>query len=442
MDGSNSNNKSTQSKSPNLELAKAPEQGLVQTVTQKIQAMVGTKDEGAPHNLYFARMNELLKNSGPGCPRLVIDLDRVDKNIATANRFFTESKRPRIVVKSLPSPNLVEYMMKGMNTNRLMVFHLPFLQQVVERFPEADLLLGKPMPIQAVRNFYGQLSDKSSFKPAEQLQWLIDTEERLLQYLGLAQENQLKLRVNIEIDVGLHRGGIQNPIELASLLEAIQNNPEHLEFSGFMGYDPHVSKAPSPLSSIDRAFKDSTKAYQTFIDFLASRFPNLYHTDLTFNGAGSPTYQLHERGTPLNDLSLGSCLVKPTDFDVGTIQNHVDAVFIATPVLKKLSGISIPFIEWANQPLQKVNPNMAQSFFIYGGYWMAKPVSPNGLRKNPLYGNSSNQEILNGSAATGLEVDDYVFLRPTQSEAVFLQFGDLLMIRANEIIDRWPVFRQ
>ncbi len=38
-----------------------------------------------------------------------------------------------------------------------------------------------------------------------------------------------------------------------------------------------------------------------------------------------------------------------------------------------------------------------------------------------------------------LEVDDFIFLRPTQSEAVLLQFGDLVVIRGDEIVDRWPV---
>jgi D-serine deaminase-like pyridoxal phosphate-dependent protein len=50
--------------------------------------------------------------------------------------------------------------------------------------------------------------------------------------------------------------------------------------------------------------------------------------------------------------------------------------------------------------------------------------------------------MLNGSAAVELGVDDYVFLRPTQSEAVMLQFGDLVVVRGGAVVDHWPVFRQ
>ena len=409
---------------------------------QKLQETIGSKDEGAPHNHYFSQLNQQLKSFGPGHPKLVIDLDRVDQNLQTAKKYFNPRKRPRIVVKSLPSPKLVAYMMKGLDTNRLMVFHLPFLLQVVDTFPDSDVLLGKPLPLQAVERFYDLQVEAAPFNPQQQLQWLVDTKDRLIQYLELAKRRRLNLKINFEIDVGLHRGGFDSPEALAEALEILEQNPEHLTLGGLMGYDPHVAKAPSPLSSIEKAFTQATKRYRLFIQVIETQYPSLYAETLTFNGAGSPTYQLYENEQLLNDLSLGSSLVKPTDFDIGTIKAHVDAVFIATPVLKKLSGVKIPYLEWANETLQKINPNLRESFFIYGGYWMAKPVSPAGLRKNSLFGNSSNQEIMNGSERTQLNVDDYVFLRPTQSEAVLLQFGDLLIYKNGKIEDQWPVFKQ
>ena len=42
---------------------------------------------------------------------------------------------------------------------------------------------------------------------------------------------------------------------------------------------------------------------------------------------------------------------------------------------------------------------------------------------------------------TDIAVDDYVFLRPTQSEAVLLQFGDLCMTRGGKHIGNWAVLR-
>ena len=70
------------------------------------------------------------------------------------------------------------------------------------------------------------------------------------------------------------------------------------------------------------------------------------------------------------------------------------------------------------------------------------PVSPAGFITNSLYGRSTNQEMLNGPVDTRVGVDDYIFLRPTQSESVMLQFGDLIIIRGDEIVASWPVFPQ
>ena len=173
-----------------------------------------------------------------------------------------------------------------------------------------------------------------------------------------------------------------------------------------------------------------------------AHYPQLWNERVTLNGAGSPTYRLYEDDTLLNDLSVGSALMKPTDFDLDTLAPHVPALFIATPVLKAGASARLPGLDWLSRLLDWWNPNLARTFFLYGGYWMAHPVAPAGLHNNALFGRSSNQEMLNGSARVELGVDDYVFLRPTQSEAVMLQFGDLLIVRGPKIVDHWPVFMQ
>ena len=49
--------------------------------------------------------------------------------------------------------------------------------------------------------------------------------------------------------------------------------------------------------------------------------------------------------------------------------------------------------------------------------------------------------MVNASDRVQLNVDDFVFLRPRQSEFVFLQFGDLVAFRGGQVEHRWPVFR-
>tara|TARA_Y100000780_G_C13407247_1_gene310399 strand:- start:322 stop:567 length:246 start_codon:yes stop_codon:yes gene_type:complete len=78
--------------------------------------------------------------------------------------------------------------------------------------------------------------------------------------------------------------------------------------------------------------------------------------------------------------------------------------------------------------------------FVYGGNWLADPVSPGGLAPSTLYGSSSNQQLLLAPTTAAPQLDELVFLRPRQSEAVLLQFGDLLAVRGGQVVERWPVF--
>jgi len=398
-------------------------------------------DNGAAYNPYFQHLNKVLREQGDGRPRLLLDLDIVDRNIALLMAVKNPQASYRLVEKSLPCPDLIAYVLAKTGSNGLMSFHLPFLQQDTRRFASADILLGKPLPAHAVARFY-QDGVTSGFKPATQLSWLVDTDARLAQYQEIAHSNRVAMRIAIEIDVGMHRGGVQNSAQLAQLLKRINADREHLSFAGFMGYDAHIGKIPTIIENHDESFRKATAIYQQHIDYARQNFRQFFSERMLFNGAGSPTFALHKENSPCNDLSAGSCLVQPSDFDVATLQRFEPAAFIATPVLKVLDRSDIPGVESATTLAARWNPNLQHAHFIYGGRWLAKPWSPEGISDNATYGFSSNQQLLNGSRKTALTVDDHVFLRPTQSESVFLQFGDIWAVRGGELYDRWPVLKE
>nr|WP_165666708.1 DSD1 family PLP-dependent enzyme [Pseudomonas otitidis] len=397
-------------------------------------------DKGAPYSDYFARLNRELKAHGPMHPVMLIDLDRLDHNIDVVMQSVRRAgKSLRLVEKSLPSPQLLDYIAKRSGTQRLMSFHQPFLNHDAERFPESDILLGKPLPVRAAQLFYE--AHRGPFDPARQLQWLLDTPERLAQYLALAKALNIRMCINIELDVGLHRGGVQDTAGLGRMLDLIGANPQHLEFAGFMGYDPFVGMGvPGILGSPEALFAKVMTLYDGFVDYARTQHPTLWRPDLTLNTAGSPSYRMHERERTSSEVSVGSALLKPTHYDLPSLEEHQPAAYIATPVLKSTGAVRIPALDGKSALFSWWDPNQRETFFIYGGNWMAEPESPTGLQFNGLYGRSSNQEMINGSHAVGLSVDDQVFLRPTQSESILLQFGDLLAVRDGRIVEQWPVY--
>ncbi|WP_432755762.1 DSD1 family PLP-dependent enzyme [Pseudomonas sp. WMBT8] len=397
-------------------------------------------DRGAPYSAYFRQLNHQLKAHGPMRPVLLIDLDRLDHNIDIVMQSVRRGgKHLRLVEKSLPAPGLLAYIAQRAGTQRLMSFHQPFLNHDAQVFPDADILLGKPLPVRSAELFYQ--GHQGPFDPARQLQWLLDTPQRLQQYLALAQGLGTRLRINIELDVGLHRGGISDNAVLGQMLGLISAHPQHLEFAGFMGYDPFVGMGvPGILGSPQALFDKVMQRYHGFVDFTRQQFAALWRDGLTLNTAGSPSYGMHEQEQLSSEVSVGTAMLKPTHYDLPSLSEHVPAAYIATPVLKSTGAVNIPALDDKSRLLSWWDRNQRETFFIYGGNWMAEFESPLGLQSNGLYGRSSNQEMVNGSPGVGLNIDDQVFLRPTQTESVLLQFGDLLAVRGGKIVDSWPVY--
>lgn len=390
-------------------------------------------DHGGAHNAYFLALSQALREAGIAKPVLVIDRARLHANMqAYRSALQGSALATRVVVKSLPSPKLIEEIASGLGAGRFMVFNGPMVLDTARVRPTADMLLGKPLPALEVAAVCDQVAAQgfSGLRP----QWLVDTPQRIQEYAQIASSRGQVLRVNAEIDVGLHRGGFQSAEDLSAALDLIKQHPS-LEFSGLMGYDPHVPKMPSP----SRAYDAVIKRYQESVDVVRSRMGS-DTSKLTFNTAGSPTYSLHAHDAVATELAIGSAFVKPRDFDTKTLTHHVPAAFIATPVIKAVGETRIPGLEALSGVMRFFDANSERAYFIHGGHWLAEPESPPGLEFNSIFGRSSNQEILTGSSSVVLKPDDFVFLRPNQSEAVFLQFGDLLVYEDGKIVDRWPTF--
>ena len=372
---------------------------------------------------YFKQLNQDLKQQGTGTPQLILDLKTYKHNLDYVQSKLPVQLKPRLVVKSLASIQLLKLASEKLNTQRFMVFHLPHLAEIMGSFPQADILLGKPMPIRAVELFY-----QTTAQHDIHIQWLIDDVERLQQYLQLAQELNLSLNINIEIDVGLHRGGVQTQQQFIALLKLIQHNTRYIKLSGLMGYDAHVAKLP-------KIIKSPEKSYQQYKSILQRKFPDLWHEGLCFNGGGSPTFMQHCQQSVCNDLAFGSMLLKPSDFDLENLSALSSALWIATPILKVLPYSQIPGLELLNHL-----PYRYKAVFIYGGYWQADYIYPEKCQPHMLYGRSSNQEMLQVPKPCDIAVDDYVFLRPTQSEAVIPQFAQLYAYAQGKF-EAWDTFR-
>ena len=379
---------------------------------------------------YFPDLSKALRAAEIHQPCLVLDRDRLDHNIAAVKAKFAQGVALRIVDKSLPSLPLLAHIRAAFAADRFMSFHLPISAAVLNAFVDANLLLGKPMPVAGARHALASGVLSASAGQASRIVWLIDTDQRLAAYGGLADELGQDLRICFEVDVGLHRGGFADPTALAQALVRLRKYPR-LKCQGIMAYEAHIGHIPKLLGGPEKA---RAKAVDLFRQYVACLDPD---QRAILNLGGSSTALLYDRTVGANEMSVGSAFVLPTDFDVPSLSELRPAVFIATPILK-LVETEMPGLDKRSRILQKLGLLPRRGCFLYGGKWMAKPVYPPGLKLDKTFGFSTNQQFMALTGDVAVAPDDYAFLRPTQSEFVLQQFGSIMVYSGGAIVDRWP----
>jgi D-serine deaminase-like pyridoxal phosphate-dependent protein len=380
---------------------------------------------------YYATLSEALRAAHIHQPCLVIDLERLDANIALVKSRLAPGLRLRIVDKSLPCLPLLARIRDALATDLIMTFHLPVSAAVLEAFPAADLLVGKPMPAAGARRalLEGALADPSG--PGSRIVWLIDTDERLAAYGALAEERGVDLRFCFEADVGLHRGGYASPAALSRALAALASWPR-LHCQGIMAYEAHIGRIPRLLGGPPKALAKTKSLFAQFAACLGPRQRAI------LNLGGSSTALLYDGKTGANEVSIGSAFVLPSDFDAPNLAGFEPAALIATPILKVVDALA-PGLDERSWILQALGLFPRRGCFLYGGKWMAKPVHPPGMKANKTIGLSTNQQFMALPDDARARPDDYAFLRPTQSEFVLQQFGPIAVFSQGAIVDRWPV---
>ncbi|MFB2594892.1 alanine racemase [Paracoccus sp. p4-l81] len=370
----------------------------------------------------FQAVTRALAQAGIVRPALVLDRRRLRDNLSVLAAGLPADHAVRLADKSIPAPDLIAAGMAGLSTDRIMSFHLPLTARVLARFPQAEVLMGKPMPAAAAAAFRRDVAG------ADRVIWLIDRCEVLRDYLSLAAADGRPMRLVFEVDIGLGRGGYARPSDLAAAAGRV-TAPVQIE--GLMGYEAHVSALPRLLGGQGRA---GVQAMARLSDFIAALPPGARRI---LNTGGSSTALAMPAGTPGNEVVVGSALVKPSDFDQPCNAALTPALFIVTPVLKTVPhGLpGHPRLSEALRGARLIGDRIA---FGWGGKWMAQPVYPAGLRPSPFYAPSSNQQ--GWVLPRGAPEPTVIALRPTQSEAVIQDFAEILIHEDGRITDSWPVW--
>lgn len=379
---------------------------------------------------YFGSLTTALQDAGRYGPTLVIDLDRLNRNLEIVRQGVRPGVTLRVVDKSLPSIPLLAHVMERLGTRRIMSFDLSVTRAVLRAFPDADILFGKPMPTAALAVFLSGMERDAVCDFAARSVLLADGLPRIEQLAMLAQAHRVSLRVAFEVDVGMHRGGLQSPAAVAEAAQAALKSGV-LTLEGLMGYEAHIPAIPGFAGGAAGEAKAVKARLAAFVEALPPA------CRMIVNSGGSKTVLTYADPGVATELSVGSAFVKPTDFDTPSLAALQPAAFIATPALKVVSAM-LPGPVWMTKVFQALGLFAKKGCFLYGGHWLARPVYPEGMRGSSFWGQSSNQQFMALPAGCDLKNDDSVFFRPTQSEAVLWQFGDIALFSQGRIVGNWP----
>ncbi|CAF1922307.1 unnamed protein product [Rotaria magnacalcarata] len=394
-------------------------------------------------------MNLALKEQRGGANAGIIDLDRLDSNVHFVQKQLGDGYQLRLVTKSLPSLDLLKYMMVKVQTNRLMVFSESFLAEILSNLnPDSlDVLLGTPLPVDAFVRL-------TTYNDWNNINWLIDTKKRLNQYLYYAQQEHIRIKINLEIDVGLHRGGFEIAKDFVEAVEIIKQNSQYIELTGLMGYDGHVPYVPFYINkerSIRKTFVHVQELYGQFVDELKKHYGVKAMSTMTFNSGGSHTYFYYsdyKSITPVNDIAVGSGFLAPKQFSDLIELGHQPALFLSAPVLKKIESSKLPHAEKLSALVNIWDPNLKTSYFMLSGGWPGELVGPVGLKRNHWWDENDlgytnqlpNQSILSSSDENNLNVSDFVFYHPWEGDGM-LCFKKLVLYKENSIVGEWNTYK-
>lgn len=390
-----------------------------------------------PPPSYFEQLSSDLDAASIGTPVVLIDLDRMEANVDAISDAIAPS-RFRIVEKSLPSLDLLRRVLerseaRGTPTGFL-VLHLPFLSDLLAAFPGADVLMGKVHLVSAVRRFFRALDAAAQMDAAARVTFLAASAADCDGFAAIATELGVRLRIAIEVDVGLRRSGVGDPSGLPPLLDRLRAAPS-LELRGLLGYDGHVAYGPrNNLRGLMSAHADAMDELQSFIDALEAMAPELVPDDAIVHSGGTATYPLYG-GTPVNDVATGGGVLRPGEYPDHVISALLPAIFVATPVLAQYDDPGLPFVGRSGIP------SLAglQGLTIYGGGWPSLWVHPEGIAGVSLVSDPGaapplvpNQGLVTAPDGLDLGVGDWIYYHPRGSDVLF-QFEEVLCVRGRRL---------
>ena len=379
---------------------------------------------GTPMDL--PSLAKLARRLGGGYPVLILDLAALDQNTKVVTSFAKEQGwAVRPALKSFRSPQLTSYLLRRLPEPRGLVFNLYEVDPIVAAAPTGvDLLGGYPPTVGELRAFLRRRGPRKRHR----IRFLIDSVPLLEELARLARQTprRLPLDVALELDVGMGRGGMNEPGELAAAIEILRSEKARLRLGAVLGYDGHAT-LDGDATYRKGVATQAMDFYRRHLDELAAFVDP---ETLIRNGPASSNYR-NWVGGPANEISPGSAFLF-----AGYLNGGYDTEGLA-PALAMAGAVRRITSDHPSLPLTGTSPPGAteQEIIVQGVGGADEVVWPEGARVDEASGGGDALVVPKGSVALG----EYVIYRPTQTEVGVQVFDAMVAVRDGRARRIWRV---
>ncbi|GJM30432.1 MAG: threonine aldolase [Cyclobacteriaceae bacterium] len=229
----------------------------------------------------------------------------------------------------------------------------------------------------------------------------------------LASDKQIRIGLFIDLDVGMHRTGVQPGPEFLELKEYLQNS-SNLIFRGLHIYDGHIRNFE---------IEDRKRVVAEAFDSLASMIEA--DNDIEIVAGGSPTFPVHALNPRFN-LSPGTCLL----WDQGYSQGFPDQRFLHAAILI-CRVISMPA---KNMLCLDLGHKAVASEMPHPRVYFPE------LDQVEFISQSEEHLVIRLKETSGFNIGDVVYAIPMHICPTTALHQEMVVIEEGNVVDRWKVF--
>ncbi len=343
-------------------------------------------------------------------PALLLDLDAFERNLSTMACFFADrptALRPHAKTHKCPQVALRQLEAGAIGITCAKVGEA----EVMAEAGVQDILIANQIVAGLKIDRLTDLAGRCEMMVA------VDDAANVQELSLACQTKDVTLRVLVEVDIGMHRCGVQPGADALRLAQQVAGAP-HLQLAGLMGYEGHLVQIADPQERLTRV-REALAPLQETRELLET---NGLPVQIV-SGGGTGTYDISGTYPPMTEIEAGSYV-------------YMDSTYLKVrpefePALTVLTSV-------ISRPVPERIVTDAGRKAISNDFGYPQPFNTPGVLTRSL---SEEHGVLEAAEpnAVPLRPGDKVRLLPSHCCTTVNLHDTLYVVQNDILVDVWPI---